>query len=162
MTFHFPLQTSFPLFIHSRTKNTYFFPYMWPTVRQLVYTQVAPLQTTYIGFGAQKLKNMSGFHAMSRDPWSLTFHILEMLLFDPSIPFGGYKLSHIQALKTIQHWDQRYSREISLHIESAFLCPWNSKLLVFIPQALPTLWWSTSLTPTCELAFVEDWSGGGT
>ena len=59
---------------------------------------------------------MLGFHSMSRDLWSLIFHILEMLWLNPSIPFGGYKLSHIQALKTfntIEDWEKRYSGEIS-------------------------------------------------
>jgi hypothetical protein len=68
MAFPFPLQTQIPPFFHSRVKNSKFCTYTRATVRQLTYTQVAPLQPTYIGFCAQKLKNMSGFHAMSRDP----------------------------------------------------------------------------------------------
>ena len=105
---------------------------------------------------------MSSFHAMSRDPWSLTFHILETLCINPSIPFEGYKLRHIQALRSDStHWEQRYSREISLHIESASLCLWKFELLVFKPQTLPILWWITSLNPTYKISFVKDWSGGG-
>ena len=74
---------------------------------------------------------------MSQDPWSLTFHILETLWLDPSVPFEGYKLSHIQALRdsTIQLWEQRHSGEISLHIESTSLCPWKSELLVQPPSS---------------------------
>jgi hypothetical protein len=37
------------------------------SVIQQVYTQFYPLQLVYIGFGAQKLKIMSGFNAMSQD-----------------------------------------------------------------------------------------------
>jgi hypothetical protein len=37
-------------------------------VIQQVYTQVSPLQPVYIGFGAQKVKIMLGFHAMSCEP----------------------------------------------------------------------------------------------
>jgi len=85
----------------------------------------------YIRFGAQKFKNMSGFNAISHDPWSLTFHLLEMLWLDLSIPFGGYKSSHIQSLRGIHHIEskdtlEKFHLKLSLHpfvLESLnFLC----------------------------------------
>ena len=101
MAFPFPPHTQIPNFSHSRAKNSSFCIYTRTTVKQLAYTQVAPLQPMHIRFCSQKLKNVSGVHAMSWDPWFLTFHILETLWLDPSSPFEGYKLSHIQAFRGI-------------------------------------------------------------
>jgi hypothetical protein len=65
MAFPFPVHTQIPNFSHSRAKNSSFCIYTRTTVKQLVYTQVAPLQPMHIRFCAQKLKNVSGVHAMS-------------------------------------------------------------------------------------------------
>jgi len=68
MAFPFPLRTEIPHFTHSREKSSTFYIYTRNIVRQLMYTRVAPLQPTHMGFCPQKLKNMLGVHAMSRDP----------------------------------------------------------------------------------------------
>jgi hypothetical protein len=52
--------------------------------------------------------------------------MLETLRFDPSIPFGGYKLSHIQALKEEKKWRaSKFWRNFASYyiLESASLIP---------------------------------------
>jgi len=69
------------------------------------------------------------------DPWpsiywkcfelALLFH-LKAINWAISKPWGD---------STIQLWEQRHSGKISLHIESASLCPWKFELLVQLPSS---------------------------
>ena len=149
-------------FAPSRAKKTYFSTYMCPiSYTTSVYACCSTIARVHRVW-CSKLKIMSGFHSMSQDPWSLTFHTLEILRIDPLVSFEGYKLSHIKASmdSTIQLWEKIHSRETSLHIESASLCPLKFEHIVQPP--------SSSLfdgEPHClsymSLPLVEDWSGGG-
>ena len=64
--FHFPMQTCHP-FLQILELKIHFFPHVrtLPTI-QHAYTQVAPLQPTYIGICARKYKNEVGFPCHDR------------------------------------------------------------------------------------------------
>jgi hypothetical protein len=81
-----------------------------------------------------------------------------MIPLIPSVPFEGYKLSHIQALEKRREFNferkdtlEKFHFILSLH-------PFILEILnsLFNPQALHSLGWITSLSPLYELAF-----GGG-
>jgi len=156
MAFPLPLHIEIPHFAHSRAKISTFYIYTRTIVRQLVYTRVAPLQPAHKGFCPQKLKNMSGVHAMSRDPWSLTFHLLETLWLDPSSPFEGYKLSHIQAFRgIIIESKDTLNKFYFMNLESMnFFCSTPKLFLSWEEE-------TQLLLLLVSLPFAEDWSGEG-
>jgi hypothetical protein len=72
-----------------------------------------------------KIKNYVGFPCHVARSMILELPLNGNALTIPSVPFEGYKLSHIQALerKRIQLLRAKILGEISLHIESASLYP---------------------------------------
>ena len=141
ISFSFPYVELKSPFVPSMAKKTYFSTYTHPTsytTREYVDFSI----TTHIHqVWWSKFKIVSGFHVTLRDPWSLTFYILETFQLGSSMPFEGYKLSHIQAMeeKIIQLLERKDTLEkfhftLSLH-------PFILKSLntLFNPQALLSL-----------------------
>ena len=101
---------------------------------------------------------VSGFHVMSRDLWSLAFHILEKFWLDPSVPLEGYKWAKSELWKRVEEFN--FERKVTL--EKSFTSYWVYIPLSFYvwthcstPKLFPT-WLRTSLSLLYEISF-----GGG-
>ena len=141
--FPFPYAVLKSPFSLPRDKKSYFSTYTCPTS----YTTCIYVGCTTTACVHQlwwyKLKIVSGFHVTSRDPWSLTFHILETFWLDPSVPFEGYKWDKSKLWKRerirIQLWEKSYSGEIIHFILSLHPFVLLSLNTLFIPQDFPYL-----------------------
>ena len=103
---------------------------------------------------------------MSQNPWSLTFHILETIWLDPSSPFEGYKLIHIQAFRgiLIEREDtlEKFYFILSLHLfvlESMNLFCSTPKLFISWEKETQLLLLLVSLAlQRIEVVKAQDWS----